>query len=293
MEFTNYESYRENTTHGNAMLPFVTYGASIPALFRFYPIHWHDEMEIIHIRKGQGIISMNLVPHMVKEGDIVLITPGMLHSMEQYETDSMSYDNILFSMNMLLTSGADACTLEYILPLLKNEIFLPASVHPGQDIYDKLYHYVTCLKDIYKHKNNGYELALKGQLFLMFWHLFSNGAAKKSDKMMMSAASIDKLKQVIKYIEIHYNEKITIEKAAQICGFSPSHFMKFFKTSLGTTFTKYVNDYRLTIASDQLLSTGRSVLEIAENAGFDNLSYFNRIFKNKYRMTPKEFRRSQ
>lgn len=56
-------------------------------------------------------------------------------------------------------------------------------------------------------------------------------------------------------------------------------------------FTAYLNDYRLTMASRLLLSSEDSVLTIAGDTGFNNLSYFNRIFKEKFGITPREFRR--
>ena len=66
-------------------------------------------------------------------------------------------------------------------------------------------------------------------------------------------------------------------------GFSESHFMKFFKQHLHTTFTSYLNSYRLTIAARLLLTEDDSILSISERTGFNNLSYFNRLFKKNIR----------
>lgn len=59
---------------------------------------------------------------------------------------------------------------------------------------------------------------------------------------------------------------------------------------MGTGFIEYLNDYRLTMAERLLKSSDASVLEIAEQSGFDNLSYFNRIFKRKYGISPGKWR---
>ena len=61
---------------------------------------------------------------------------------------------------------------------------------------------------------------------------------------------------------------------------------------MGTTCIEYINDYRLNIATNMLLTTNSQITEIATSIGITNLSYFNRIFKKKYNMTPKEYRRS-
>ena len=86
-------------------------------------------------------------------------------------------------------------------------------------------------------------------------------------------------------------EKITIKTIAYELGLSQSHFMKFFKNTMGTTFIDYLNDYRLTMVSRLLVSSESSILDIAAESGFDNLSYFNRMFKKRFGMTPREYRK--
>ena len=66
--------------------------------------------------------------------------------------------------------------------------------------------------------------------------------------------------------------------------------MKFFKSSFGTSFVSYLKEYRLTKAARLLVSSSGSVLTIAQETGFDNLSYFNRSFKKMYGVTPRQFR---
>ena len=105
--------------------------------------------------------------------------------------------------------------------------------------------------------------------------------------------SVEKVKLILSYIRENYQRSITIDEIARVCYYSKSHFMKFFKEAMGMGFIQYLNDYRLSIASQMLLMTGDSILEVAEKTGFENLSYFNRMFKRKYNLTPGQFRRRQ
>ena len=107
----------------------------------------------------------------------------------------------------------------------------------------------------------------------------------------LQTKSLEKIKTILKYVEEHYDEHITIDDMAALTFYSKSHFMKFFKAHMGTGFIEYLNDYRLTIAERLLRTSDASVLEIAEKSGFDNLSYFNRIFKRKYGQSPGKQRR--
>ncbi|MFR7520402.1 MAG: helix-turn-helix transcriptional regulator [Mediterraneibacter faecis] len=100
------------------------------------------------------------------------------------------------------------------------------------------------------------------------------------------------MKTVLKYVENHYTEKLTIDDMAKLTYYSKSHFMKFFKAHMGIGFTEYLNDYRLTMAARLLKSSDDSILMIADASGFDNLSYFNRIFKKKYGVSPGTYRKA-
>ena len=107
----------------------------------------------------------------------------------------------------------------------------------------------------------------------------------------LSDDKMDKLKLVLNYIEKNFAHTISIEEIAQWCHFSQSHFMKFFKNCTGTSFITYLNDYRLIIAARILKTTTQPVIIVASDCGFDNISYFNRKFKEKYGVSPREFRK--
>ena len=94
------------------------------------------------------------------------------------------------------------------------------------------------------------------------------------------------MKLVLRYVEEHYTEPVSIEDMAALTYYSKSHFMKFFKLHMGTGFIEYLNDYRLTIAGQKLKNSSDSVLTIAEECGFEHLSYFNRLFKRNMELLP-------
>ena len=100
------------------------------------------------------------------------------------------------------------------------------------------------------------------------------------------------MKTILKYVEEHYAEHIAIDDMALLTYYSKSHFMKFFKAHMGVGFIEYLNDYRLTMSELLLRSSDDPVIEIAQKCGFDNLSYFNRIFKRKYGQSPGRWRQS-
>ena len=97
MNILEYENYQEKKVHTEADFPYNTYLCSIPLDFDRVPVHWHDYMEIIYIKKGHGYVTVDLKQYKVSGSTIVLILPGQLHSIEQYDDLSMEYENIFFN----------------------------------------------------------------------------------------------------------------------------------------------------------------------------------------------------
>ncbi|EOT24518.1 hypothetical protein C805_02730 [Eubacterium sp. 14-2] len=286
MNILEYENTQETKSHGQDNFPFNIYLCSIPLDFSMVPLHWHNDMEIIYIKKGQGQVTLDLWPLPVREGDIVVVPPGQLHAIEQREDFSMEYENIIFRLDMLMAPQGDECTEKFFQPLMQGQLLFPNHFSPDSCLYPALSRCLNAMDEICRTFEYGYQLAVKGQLFSFFYTLFSSSSPPPRRKHR----SLDRLKDILKYVETSYSEKITIEDAAGICGFSQSHFMKFFKSSMGVSFTDYLNDYRLTMAARMLVSSSDSIASIAPETGFENLSYFNRIFKRKYGCTPTAFR---
>ncbi len=290
MNLQEYENYHENKLHYDPMFPYNTYLCTIPLDFTQIPLHWHDEIEIIYIKKGTGIVSINLIQHTVTSGCIVIIPPGHLHSIGQFENQRMEYENIIFDLKMLVAKKADICTSSYFQPLIHNSLTLPEIITPQSPHYIEI---ATCLNnsdEICKTYPDAYQLAIKSYLFSFFYILFKNYTSEVAP--YKKKKSLNKMKFIIKYIEGHYAEHLTIENMANITGFSESHFMKFFKNTMGSTFIDYLNEYRLTIALRLLKSSESSILCVAEEVGYENLSYFNRIFKKKFHTTPSNYRKT-
>lgn len=291
MNILEYENYQEKKSHGNPLFPYNTYLCSIPLDFAQVPLHWHDEVELIYIKKGTVTITVDFAPHTVDAGTIALILPGQLHSIEQYKTESVEYENIIFHPGILISKKADTGSTDYLTPILSGALPVPLLYTPDSPHYSMIAACVDANDDISRTNPAGYQLFIKSQLFMLFYILANKcllGEVPKKDYK-----SLEKMKLILKYVENHYMEKITIEDMANELGISQSHFMKYFKNTMGTSFIDYLNEYRLTMASRLLVSSDSSILTIAEEVGYDNLSYFNRTFKKRFAMTPREYRTHQ
>lgn len=288
MDIKEYQNYKENADHLLAEFAYNTYLCSIPLDFPEVPGHWHEDTEIIYIKKGSGLISVEFEERMINAGDFVLVLPGQLHSIKQNTPDSMEYENILFDHTILLGKTNDIILSDFIEPLLSGQLIVPTFFTPIHPSYNELVQCLDACDKASEYRPKAYQLFIKSQLLLFFYTLCGKCTTESAKR---HGPSLDKLKLVTKYVELHYAKKITIEEIASVAGFSESHFMKYFKNACGVSFIEYLNDYRLTMAARMLLAGDEAILIVAEESGYDNLSYFNRCFKKKYGKTPREYRK--
>lgn len=99
-----------------------------------------------------------------------------------------------------------------------------------------------------------------------------------------------KTEQILRYIEEHYREKITLEDAASQVFMAPTSFSRFFSRETGVSFVNYVNKIRLECAVQEMLSSNASISEIAWENGFGSVSQFNKYFRKKYGMSPRDYK---
>ncbi len=281
--------YFENKNHTPYDFPYNTYLCSIPLDFHSVKLHWHNEVELIVVKKGRGIVSVDLVTYYVEAGDIIFIFPGQLHSIEQDDSYRMEYENILFKQELLKSSGIDYCNANFIQPLFVGEVRLYPLIDDAFINHSRIIDLINEIDRLCDKKPFAWQMAVKGFLYQILYLLvsaYTEEVKNKSDKK-----SIDKIKDILTYIEQNYASPISIAEVADYCSYSESYFMKFFKQNMGSGFIQYLNQYRLELAADLLRSSNDSVLDIATAVGFDNLSYFTRSFKKKYGVTPGRYRK--
>jgi len=96
--------------------------------------------------------------------------------------------------------------------------------------------------------------------------------------------------KAFEYMNTHYRELITLTDLAACTNMHEASFSRFMKKSTGKTFIDSLNEIRLGHATRLLIDTNQTIAEIAYGCGFNNISNFNRIFRNKKHCTPREFR---
>jgi AraC-like DNA-binding protein len=126
-----------------------------------------------------------------------------------------------------------------------------------------------------------------------------NFLAQQTDYILLHArpvaqASILKkqarLHQIYQYVDEHFREPINTPQVAELVSLSIPAFCRYFKKTTQLTYTDFVNQYRINYAK-KLLIQGKQVTEACYESGFENLSYFTRLFKTRVGVSPSSFKK--
>ena len=128
---------------------------------------------------------------------------------------------------------------------------------------------------------------LKQSLMLELIHTIGKDAAKS--RVAGAQKHHLMIGQVTRYIKEHLTEELSLEQVAKTVHLSPNHFHGSFKAAVGKTLRDYVEEQRLKQAISLLLTTDRSLTEIAYDCGFSSQSYFSYVFKRRMHCTPRQY----
>ena len=277
-----YLDYKERRQQGTYEFPLAFYHMD-PTGHRYQmTCHWHPEYEIIRIIQGSFRLTLDGQLYLAGQGDILFIHAGVLHG---GIPDHCIYECIVFDPKLLL-GGNHICN-KWLSRLIKNEIRLPVLFSGIDREIDRT---ARELFSLLNNRSRGFEFMTQGMLYQLLGLLYGLEQYHCHDgKKPAGRRYIERLKGVITYIENHYTEVITLETMAEIADLNPRYFCRFFKKLTDRTPIEYLNYYRIECACRQLLDGAASVTENAYSCGFNDSSYFIKVFHDTKGMTPKQF----
>ena len=282
---------KEDARHGKTLFPLQKY---ITQLDKDHPVvttHWHDEAEFTLVKEGSAEYQINLEGYPVSTGDLVFIQPRILHTIaldgqEPLQRDVFQSETYVFHLNYLGANATDICATRYLLPLMNEEYTLPCHISSDHPAYASLNTVFSQISRLYEEMPPGYELAIKSCLLQAVFLLLPYGVSGKNQD---TDSASEKLKSVLDYIHLNYTEALSIKELAAQCYFSEYYFMRFFKKHMHMTVIEYLNNLRMEKAVELFEQGQTSIIEVSMSVGFHSLSYFHKVFREKFSMTPKQF----
>ena len=248
--------------------------------------HYHPEYEIVCVFEGSGRRHVGNHLSNYVEGDLVLIGSNLPHG-------GFGYGSVDMHEEIVVQFTEDFLGENFLLKPEMNKI-----------------------KTLFERAKQG--LSFKGETKLKLSEKFKNllelshfermiellnilqNLANSTEYIPLNAADIrynfslkdqDRLGKVYKYVEENYSHDIDIQGVAKICNLTVPAFCNYFKKNLNQTFTDFTNEYRINQACKMLLE-GLEIVDICYRCGFNNVSYFGRVFKQFKGTNPSQFRRN-
>lgn len=277
--------------HGTAILPVATYVETIGKKLCEFPLHWHREIEFVYIADGKGTFTINFEKYNVKKGDYLMVAPNALHAFTPLSDHTCTCHTIVVDLSFIESMMLDAITRDYITPMVNGDVSYIQHFNADLEGYPLIQSCHSKIITLQKEKPAHYTLKLKACLFELLVYLFDYNVISSEKDPQIANDDIEALRQVLKYIDVHRAEHISISELATVAGYSDDYFIRFFKNKLHQTPMTYIKNYRLDYSRILLESQNLNITEVAHESGFNTVSYFIKCFNEQYGMTPKAYRK--
>ena len=247
-------------------------------------LHTHDYYEFLFIVQGDIIHYCNGEESLLKEGTFVLIRPGDVHRIKPKNSAEFGVLNIIVPVNLL------ELLLEYLGPSFHAERLLetpqPAVTVLGPVEFQHIVKESNRLCFLHYLSQDEMDYLFRSFILSILANYFPAPHTQKQAEMPVWFQNV-----IYKMMQLE-NFREGLPAIQRLCHCTPEYFARLCRKFSGKTPTELINEFRLSYAATELVNSDSTVLDICQNAGFNNLSHFYHLFKAHYGMTPLQFRKS-
>lgn len=287
------------TSDGNHKWPFDLEFPIDVRFFRFRGsdrIHRnrHDYLGLLFLFSGELTWQIQDRKIVQRQGELFVIGSSLYHRLWS-QRDIFSDAMVLYFLPELIQHGdIVGGAQEYLMPFRIQDASFPHVV-PARtglpmralDLMKRIHNELPAFADRSR-------LAVKTYLKMILISLVNYYSDYQATREVIAhrEASIHRLHPLFDLLESRYKEVIAIQEAVDAVGMSKSHFRRFFKQLTGQSFITYVNRFRIAKAQELLASTNESIVEISQEVGFCDQSYFGLVFRQLIHITPLQYRKT-
>ncbi|MNV44142.1 Exoenzyme S synthesis regulatory protein ExsA [compost metagenome] len=294
MDKTAQRLLKEDRVHGDNLFPLAAYWIELPSGEQVLDTHWHVEAEFFLLLEGEIQFQVDTDSFPLRAGEAIFIDPGDIHSAYSLNNEPCRFCALVFHPDLLQSAQYDAIQQKVIVPFLERRQTFPRVLSPDSPWQRELLGLLDGMMKAYAEQKPGCEVFMKASLLMMLSYLAAEERpSNRSRSDDADTTKVSRLKKVIQHIQEHYREPIRIQELAELIPMSEGQFCRFFKSMTRKTPVDYINSYRVRQAADLLRQTERKISDIAFDVGFDNVSYFIKVFRRIMKSTPSEFRKGR
>lgn len=282
---------RELKEHGTSLFPLACYRNDLAKAA--IPWHWHDEFEVMVMETGTAVAGINGQLYTVAQGDGFFIGPGALHGVWSQGEGQCRLHSVVFHPRLVGGSVDSIFWQGYIEPLLSGSS--PACVCFRQAAAWEAAA-AAAIEEAWEAATageRGYEFSVRDALSRVIFLLSCHLPARSGPPSERTLRNGERIKTMLQYVQDHYGEELTTAGIARSASVSESECLRCFRRMIGATPIQYVRQFRVQKAAELLTATDQTIAEIGAACGFQEMSYFAKVFRELKGCTPSEYRRAE
>ena len=252
------------------------------------PWHWHRAVELFWVEKGSLELETPQGCTLFTAGSGGLVNSDVLHMTRTCGQNEPTVQRIhLFDATLISGAPDSRIAKKYVTPITgRADIELLPLM---QDVPEHA-KALELIKNSFDMDSDAFEYEIKLRSVLSeIWLELIKAVPQYEHKAIGSSA---KVKQMMVFVYEHYAERISVPDIAAAGFVSERECYRAFKTFLHTTPLEYLNGFRLQTARRMLAGTKESITNICLSCGFNDSSFFGKVFRAEYGMTPSQYRAS-
>lgn len=243
-----------------------------------FVMHYHDFFEIFLVTRGNIRHIVNGGEQNLKVGDLVFIRPNDIHD---YECEGARF------INLTLSHSTIDKLFSYLEDSYPSHRLIGATMPPLVSLSEKEYNNVVSRLENLNTVHDDTELKLKVRLlladiFVKYFISFTSGEVSEIPKWLKDTCMIMNNKK---------NFSAGIAQMVRLSGKSREHLSRSVKKFYGVTVSEYINNLRLNYIANALITSDIPIIDLCFECGFENLSWFYKLFQKKYGVTPSKYRK--
>ncbi|MBR6166000.1 MAG: helix-turn-helix domain-containing protein [Clostridia bacterium] len=255
--------------------------------FVHFPEHTHDYVEMVYMCRGETTHLVNGTKIVLKQGELLMLGQHARQEIEPAGEEDIAVNLIVrpaFLQGILSFLGNEETPLRgFVLNCLSGNTetgylyFRVSEVLPVQNLIENLLWTM-----IHDHAN-------RRGIYQMTLGLLMAELLEHTDSLRFSSPEEEIIVQALRYIEEHYRDG-SLTELSQLTHYDFAALSRLIKNRTGKTYTDLIQEKRLSQAAWLLTNTGKRVDEIARLTGYENISYFHRLFSSRFGVSPRQYR---
>jgi AraC-like DNA-binding protein/mannose-6-phosphate isomerase-like protein (cupin superfamily) len=276
-------------TDQNSGYTLKLYESTVDFTHRDFFSHKHSDFEFSYIVSGNGLYALRDGACLIKEGDVFLFGANQVHCITDRDPDSpMLLFNLQFESRLIWSPLSNMLNERY-LPFFNGKC---ERLDAFSTSTARIVETMKKIMEENREKRVGYQLMIKAYLYQIIGELIRGCGVSFEDPIdgvrQRGLAGMDR---AMTYINEHLDSPLSLEEIASVAGFTRNYFSTLFTELNGLTTWDYITIRRIERSCELLLKTDLSVIDVAENCGYENLSNFNRMFLRIVGVSPSAYRR--